>query len=31
LRWIWDEEKDRINRRAHKVSFEIAEFVFDDR
>jgi uncharacterized protein len=30
LRWIWDPEKDRINRRDHKVSFEIAELVFDD-
>ena len=30
MRWIWDEEKNRINRRDHKVSFEIAELVFDD-
>jgi uncharacterized DUF497 family protein len=30
LRWIWDPGKDRINRRDHKVSFEIAELVFDD-
>jgi uncharacterized DUF497 family protein len=30
LRWVWDEEKNRINRRDHKVSFEIAELVFGD-
>jgi len=30
LRWLWDEEKNRSNRRDHKVSFEIAELVFDD-
>jgi hypothetical protein len=30
LRWVWDEEKNRTNRRDHKVSFEIAELVFDD-
>ena len=31
MRWISDEEKDRINRRDHRVSFEIAELVFGDR
>jgi len=30
LRWLWDEEKNRSNRRDHKVSFEIAELVFED-
>ena len=30
MRWVWDEEKNRTNRRDHKVSFEIAELVFDD-
>ena len=30
MRWVWDEEKNRTNRRDHKVSFEIAERVFDD-
>ena len=30
MRWVWDEEKNRSNRRDHKVSFEIAEIVFDD-
>lgn len=30
MRWIWDEDKSRINRRDHKVSFELAELVFAD-
>ena len=30
MRWVWREEKNRVNRRDHKVSFEIAELVFDD-
>ena len=30
MRWIWDPGKDRVNQRDHKVSFEIAELVFDD-
>lgn len=30
MRWIWDERKNRINRRDHKVSFETAQLVFDD-
>jgi uncharacterized protein len=30
LPWVSDEEKNRINRRDHKVSFGIAELVFDD-
>jgi len=30
LHWVWDERKNRSNRRDHKVSFEIAELVFDD-
>ena len=30
MRWIWDEEKNRANRRDHKISFEIAQLVFDD-
>jgi uncharacterized protein len=30
LRWGWDEEKNRINRRDDRVSFEIAELVFGD-
>ena len=30
MRWSWDPEKNRINRRDHKVSFELAERIFDD-
>ena len=30
MSWTWDEEKSRANRRAHKVSFETAQLVFDD-
>ena len=30
MRWTWDPEKDRINRRKHRVSFETAQFVFGD-
>jgi len=30
LRWIWDEQKNRINRRDHGVSFETAQLVFND-
>ena len=30
MRWIWDPGKVRINRRDHKVPFEIAALVFDD-
>ena len=30
MRWIWDEEKDRANRRDHRVSFETARLVFED-
>ena len=30
LRWIWDPEKNRTNRRDHRVSFETAELVFGD-
>jgi uncharacterized DUF497 family protein len=30
VRWIWDPEKNRINRRDHKMSFEIAERAFGD-
>ena len=28
--FVWDPEKDRINRRKHGVSFEAAARVFDD-
>ena len=30
MRWTWDEEKNRYNRRVHGLSFETAELVFDD-
>jgi uncharacterized DUF497 family protein len=30
LRWIWDEEKNRLNKRDHGISFETAQLVFDD-
>jgi uncharacterized DUF497 family protein len=28
--FVWDEGKNRINRRKHRVSFETAARVFDD-
>ena len=31
MRWTWDPEKDRINRRKHGISFQAAILVFDDR
>jgi uncharacterized protein len=30
MRFDWDPEKSRQNLRKHGVSFEMAEFVFDD-
>jgi len=30
LRWLWDERKNRINRRRHGLSFETAQLVFND-
>jgi uncharacterized DUF497 family protein len=30
LLFSWDERKNRINRRKHRVSFETAALVFDD-
>jgi uncharacterized DUF497 family protein len=30
IRWIWDAKKDRLNRRAHGLSFGTALLVFDD-
>ena len=30
MRWTWDEEKNRRNRRVHGLSFETAALVFDD-
>ena len=30
LRWTWDENKNRVNRWKHGLSFETAAFVFED-
>lgn len=30
MRWIWDEEKNRVNKRDHGPSFDTARLVFDD-
>ena len=30
MRWTWDQEKDRINRRKHHISFQTAILVFED-
>lgn len=30
MRWVWDEEKNRINKRDHGLSFETAQLVFND-
>ena len=30
MRWTWDREKDRINRRKHRISFQTATMVFED-
>ena len=30
MRWTWDEDKNRRNRRVHGLSFETAALVFDD-
>jgi hypothetical protein len=30
LRWTWDSNKDRVNKRKHGVSFETAQLVFND-
>jgi uncharacterized protein len=30
VRWTWDPQKDRSNRRTHGLSFETASRVFDD-
>jgi uncharacterized DUF497 family protein len=30
LRWIWNAEKNRRNKRVHGLSFETAAAVFDD-
>ena len=30
MHWVWDKEKDAINRRKHKLGFETASLVFHD-
>ncbi len=30
MRWIWDENKNRVNKRKNGLSFETAILVFDD-
>ena len=30
MKFIWDDNKNRINRSKHGVSFETAQLVFDD-
>ncbi len=30
MRWTWDSNKDRANKRKHGLSFETAQLVFDD-
>lgn len=31
MKFEWDEEKNRINKEKHKISFSTAKFVFSDR
>ena len=30
LKFEWDEEKNLLNQKKHKISFETATYVFDD-
>ncbi|MGE4048552.1 MAG: BrnT family toxin [Acetobacteraceae bacterium] len=30
MRWTWDDEKNRTNKRDHGLSFETATLVFED-
>ena len=30
MQWAWTQEKDRVNKRKHGLSFSTAQFVFDD-
>ena len=30
MRWTWDAKKNRANKKAHGLSFETAQLVFDD-
>jgi uncharacterized protein len=31
LHWTWSEEKNRLNKAYHRISFETAQLVFNDR
>ena len=31
MRWTWDESKSHANRQKHKLGFETAQLVFEDR
>lgn len=31
MQFVWDENKDLSNQRKHKISFDTASYVFDDR
>lgn len=30
MRWAWSEQKNRLNKLRHGISFETAQLVFDD-
>jgi len=30
MRFVWDEAKNKINKQKHKLSFELAQKIFDD-
>jgi uncharacterized DUF497 family protein len=30
LKWVWDDNKNRSNKRNHGLSFEAARYVFND-
>lgn len=30
MRWVWNNNKNRVNARKHGISFETAQLVFDD-
>jgi uncharacterized DUF497 family protein len=30
LRWLWDADKNRTNKKRHGLSFETAQLVFND-
>lgn len=30
MRWTWDPDKNEINKRKHRISFDTAEKVFND-